>query len=296
MTRKIELPNIDDLFIRYTTGESVKELAKSFGISQNTVLRSLKSGGVPIRTRKINVTNRSELLTRYCNGESEKSLSAEAGVNRDVFRRWLKEAGISPRNRSDGMIARWAIANREERIALLTKAHAAIRGRKISREAKLKHAITVEKRWESFASAAENVLASNLAALGYTLVQQKAIDIYNIDIALNEFPLAVEVFGGGWHAQGFHKRRFHERIKQIFDSGWNVIIVWVDGRRFPLTADCANYIHAFVQQSSVHPSVSREYRVIFGNGELAPISELYLNTPADIERFSHSIDTTRCND
>ena len=292
MTRKIEFTNTNDLINRYVSGEPAKEIARSLGVSYNVIARILRENDIPIIGRKIDHPNRIGFIDRYIAGESEKSLSSEAGINRYVFRRWLKDAGISPRNRSAGMIARWVMTDSDGRAAMLTNAHIAAKNRIDTVECKIARAITKERIGRDRASIGENILTNDLVSLGYSIIQQKAVGVYNIDIAIDGHPVAVEIFGGGWHASKQHISTFHERVKYLFDSGWHVIIVWVDGLRFPLTSDCAKYIHSFVNELSRYKPVNRQYRVILGNGKTATIRKSYLNTPADIERFCHCVDTT----
>ena len=288
MPGKIKFPNISNLIDRYLAGESIQELADEIVGSYKVVHRRFKSADVPLRGRRIDVQDIDAYIVRYLAGESEKSLSREMGCAREVLRRRLIESGVTPRNRSDGVTARWAKTDDAGRDAMLVNAHAAVRGRTVTTDERSRSAKSRE-RTQSGSVLSESILAADLRSLGYTVAQQKAISIYNIDIALEGPPLAVEVFGGGWHAYGRHVARFHERVKYLLDSGWHVLIVWVDGRRYPITADCAKHIHSFAQELRSDPSTGCQYRVILGNGETAPVRKSYLNTLADIERFSHSI-------
>lgn len=288
MSRKIEFSNFDNLIERYLAGESTYELASEIGISVSVIIRRLKGAGIAMRGVRKNISNIDTYIARYVAGESEKSLSAEMGISRPAFRRRLHESGVHIRDRSEGMSARWAITDDAGRAAMLTHAHAVTKGRKMTIDERSRNARSKEIAMSGIVLG-ESLLAQHIESLGYTVSHQKAIGIYNIDIALNEFPLAVEVFGGGWHAYGRHLARFHERVKYLLDSGWHVLIVWVDGRRYPITINCAKYIHALVQELRINPTDGCQYRVILGNGETAPVRKSYLNTPTDIERFSHSI-------
>jgi len=290
MSRIIKEPNIDDLIQRYLAGESVDELARKNDISVQSIYRRFKKNGIPLRGPRLDIPNIDAYISRYLAGESENALSRELGVAREVLRRRLIENGVTPRSRSRGMTARWALATPEDKSAMLTNAHIASTGRKATVAERISQAITREKNLSN-ADISEHILSEFLAALEYTVTLQKAVGIYNLDIALNEFPLAVECFGGGWHSSSRHLARFHERTKYLLDSGWHILIVWIDSRRYPLSVGCAQYIHSLIQELSSNPPVRCQYRVILGNGETAPIQSSYLNTPSDIERFGHSVDS-----
>jgi very-short-patch-repair endonuclease len=235
-------------------------------------------------TAYIEIPNLSNLLDRYVAGESENKLAGEAGVNRWTFRRRLIEAGIRPRNQSAAETLKWAGMSIEQRASQGAAAHAATRGREVSFSELCEHAAGRELH-QSGIVPVETELAAQLRKAGLDVVQQKAVGPYNLDVAIDTPPVAVEIFGGGWHSTGRHKSRFHKRIEYILDEGWAVVIVWLDARHYPLGVGCTEYIIALAEELRCNPTARREYRVILGNGDAAPIRQSYLNTPADIERF-----------
>lgn len=285
MTRKIEFPDTDDLIRRYKAGESAYKLACEKGVTDKVIVRMLKSAGVyEDRTGDRVSLDTDDLITRYLAGESEKTIADSLGVNRWTIRRRLVKAGIEPRGRSDAELLKWSFMPDDKRRQQVSAAHAATRGRAIPRDVQIRMAQGRE-RTKSHAAAAEYHLAGLLQDRGVALSLQKAVDIYNLDIAIDSPPVAVEIFGGYWHGIGDHKRRFFERTVYLLNSGWHVIIVWVDGRRYPVNIDCADYIVALVQSLGGDIPVRGQYRVILGNGEDAPTLDRYLNSPAVIERL-----------
>lgn len=242
-------------------------------------------------TRKIEIPNLDNLLERYKAGEPEQKLAHEAGVNRWTFRQRIIKAGITPRNISDSMLIRWSEATAEARDNMLKNAHIAASGRTITHTEKRQRAITVEKRG-SHISPIETVFADWIRNAGYSITQQKAVGIYNLDIALNEFPIAIEIFGGGWHNAGDHRTRFFERTEYLINSGISVLIIWVDCRRFPLNVPaCGEKIVTFINSISRYPSALGKYEVIVSDGNIAPANKTYFNSPAIIERLRSSFDT-----
>lgn len=284
MTRKIEIPDIDYWLQRYIAGESLAKLAGECGVNIKVLLRYARERNIPLRGRRQTIPNLSMLVDRYINGQSEKSICQEFGFSRSVFRRRLIENGITPRSGSDSMRLRWQRATPEQRIQMTSNAHTAMRGKKRSTE-DLKSRALGKELARSHSTPVEDSLALRLNQCGFMVTQQKAIGLYNVDIALHTPPIAIEIFGGRFHASGFHAARFHERVKYILNSVWHVLIIWIDAKYHPLSAECDKAIISFSEELSLNPSSSREYRVILGNGKLAPISKTYFNTPADIERL-----------
>ena len=171
------------------------------------------------------------------------------------------------------------------------KTHDFLRGRKKSLENKLAHSRTNEIK-KNNVSPAENDLAKMLRDSFYDVTQQKAFGIYNVDIAFDSLPIAVEIFGGGWHKTGAHFRRFFERSKYILDAGWHLVIIWLRGsnpktyfKGWPLTIGARDYLLSFAQVCSTDPSFRSQYRVIRGDGKLLTGSEPCLYDEATIKRL-----------
>lgn len=235
-------------------------------------------------SRKKEIPNLDDLLRRYVAGESEQKLAAEAGVNRCAFRNRIVKAGIIPRNNSGAMKIRWANASEGERNAMLDAAHSSMRGVPLSDELKIKQAIGKQNSLAHI-SHLDALLWAMLQDSGLNVTPQKAVYAYNIDVAVEAPPIAVELFGGAWHSAGRHGARFHERTKYLLDIGWTVVVVWVDKRRYPFGVGCVEYIVSLAKTLRLDPPARGEYRVILGDGNLAPVAKSYLNTPADIERL-----------
>lgn len=233
---------------------------------------------------KLKITNTDDICRRYIAGESEQKIAKDFGFDRQVIQRVLRENGIPRRSMSAAQQIKNARMSPEDRARQTAAAHEAAKGRKATLQERIQRAQTIEQR-QLHTTPAETQLAIRLSAL-FDVTQQKAVGKYNIDIALNEPPVAVELFGGSWHQSGNHIARFHERVKYLLNSGWSVLIVWVDGLRYPLSVGCDKYVIRFANELRGNPSAISQYRVILGNGDTAPVAKRYLNTPADIERFS----------
>lgn len=285
MSRIIKYPDPDDLIRRYVAGESIRKLAGEQGVSKHAIVGFMRRSGVLQDRSEFRLPlDNDAIVARYLAGESENVIANDLGVNRWTIRRRLLSAGVEPRNRSEAETLKWSQMTPKQRAAQVAAANDASRGRTPPRDRQIKQAQGRE-RTKAHAVAAEYELADLLRDRGYPSALQKAVDVYNIDIAIDSPPIAVEIFGGHWHASGDHERRFFKRTKYFLDSGWNIVIVWVDGRRYPVGVACAEYIVAFAQQLGRDIPARSQYRVIFGDGQDAPTADSYFNSPAVIERL-----------
>jgi len=217
--------------------------------------------------------NLDDAIQDYLSGESLYSLSSRYGVNRRGLTLHFQKRGVAIRDRSAGQQLRNAHMTREQRLANTAAAHTAMRGKKFPGKgagrvntlgAKLKLAQTRQIRQLSV-DPAERQLAEMLMTRGLSVIPQQAVGIYNCDIGA--YPVAVEVYGGGWHFYGRHLARAPKRLRYFLDAGWHVLIVVVSDR-FPLSPVAADYIATFSEHARSHPSLTREYRMIRGAAEL----------------------------
>lgn len=202
------------------------------------------------------------VVDRYVGGESENAIAKSLGVNRFVIRRRLLEAGVRPRSQSSSERVKWASMSADQRAAQIAAAHDATRGRKASRSERENRAATVEEL--GISTPMEARIMAWLRDRGEQPRAQVACGPYNIDIAVRS--VAVELFGGGWHAHGSHRARAAQRARDLFDAGWQLLIIWTDRRR-PLGEVVADHIIAFAEETSSDPTRPPQYRVIWGNGQ-----------------------------
>lgn len=104
-----------------------------------------------------------------------------------------------------------------------------------------------------------------------------------MDIALPDIHLAIEIYSMFHSAT---RNRHYERTKCLLNYGWHVLIIWVDKKHHALSENCEQYIAKFAKEISNSPSLlSTQYKVIFGNGNLAPQRKSYFNSSADLEKI-----------
>lgn len=208
-----------------------------------------------------------EIARAYVGGASEKALAERYGTSRHRIGGVLNRAGVTRRTIADANRVMSAGRSAEEHARNLEAAHAAARGRTASYEELCRRAIARHGKVTS--NATELLYAAWLRLRGIEVVHQHALGPYNID--LTAAPVAVEIFGGNWHAWGHHAATVEERARYICDQGWLLVVVWVnrDGRR--LTEASADYIAAQVELARRDPSVLGQYRVVWCDGQVVPV-------------------------
>jgi very-short-patch-repair endonuclease len=203
----------------------------------------------------------SAIVKDYTGGMSELAAARAHGYDRATIRRVLLEHSVAPRGRHEASLLRMSRLTPEERSALAAAAHEAVRGRVQPDAERRKRALAGEVG-QTNRSEAERIFERWLVERGLRPTPQKAIGRYNADLAVES--VAVEILGGGWHGQ---KARHGARTKYILDAGWHVVFVWVDGFKWPLLPEAADYVAAFAEEARRNPSGVREYRVIRGGGQ-----------------------------
>lgn len=295
MTAIPEPPNIRDLLRRYESGETIKEVSHSIGVDLSVFRRWLSKYGVRIRhgseSRKIQIP--SEVISRYQSGESEYAIANSLGITRAPLRKYLVDAGVEIRSHSKAGLLRASKMTEGERLKQASAAHAAVRGKPRSKSSNIIGART-RQRATSCDSEIENRFMNMIVPFGHIPVRQKAISVYNLDFAFEEFSVAVELFGGGWHATGKHARVHFERSKYLLDQGWDLICIWTCNAKWPLTIGSAKYVDSFLNEVRCLPSGRRQYRMIRGTGEPSPAIKSELNTDAIVERLGGRRDFSEC--
>lgn len=276
MTRKCSDADFEHAIQAYTAGESAQAVAARFHTAEKRLTDALKARGLfrsPNESRKIagakmGVTQHAalslpdeEIINRYLAGESANALAQAYGVSRTAIHTCLRHAQSPIRNQAEAnrlLAEQTPVEEHHRRIAI---AQEACRGRKQTLAHRCRIAATKEANI-SHISKAETMLAQWLRERSIESVPQKAIGPYNVDLGIH--PVAVEIFGGAWHAG---RDCESPRARYILDQGWHLIVVWAHGRRSPITPAVADYIVAFLEELRRDPPSIRQYRVIRGDGQ-----------------------------
>jgi very-short-patch-repair endonuclease len=179
--------------------------------------------------RKVQIPNLDDLIRRYQGGESLKKLSDETGVSRGRAGQRpagltgaFVAAGVKLRGRSEAELVKWSRMPRKQRRRQVAAAQAARRGSKDTEATKLARARTRFQRC-LMASPAEHAVADALRVLGFSVRQQFPLGKYNLDLALDELLVAVEI-EDEW-SSGNYPTELFDRTKDILDRGWLVAFV-----------------------------------------------------------------------
>jgi len=256
------------------SGMGGEQLAKQFNIGKTTVYRWLRDAGVEKTRRR--VVDLVVLREMYDAGVSVKGLAKEFGVASSVIVSRLNELGITPRNRSEAMYVRMDHTPPEERRRLTDAAHSAVRGVRQTEEHRRKIAVTREAI-QFKVSRTETIFSEMLIERGIHTTPQKAIGRYNVDIALDEFPIVVEINGGGWHGTGAHAARYAERTKYILDCGMYVVVIWINTTNSPLECGAADYIVTLSKKLGSQKPIRGVEHVIRGDGKSTSIGQRKFN-------------------
>lgn len=216
----------------------------------------------------IHIPNLSDYIDRYLAGESAKDLAAEIGVSDSTFRARLLERDIKIRPGT------WYPRD-------MNPCWDAARGRTAAPH-EIKKRVTTTEGDLRFSSKHEDRFAPCLDALGISYERQKAIlDRYNVDFALTEVPVVVEVIGGGYNPRV--RANLPKRREDILDGGWHLIEVYIakasHQRHLPMTG-AAEYVVTFSNSVGLDPSAPREHRMIRTDGEPRSSRRPYLDRAA----------------
>jgi very-short-patch-repair endonuclease/biotin operon repressor len=231
-----------------------------------------------------------DLVAAHKAGESVKSIAERLGCSRTVVVDRLQKAGVTPHSRSEAMRLRQAALSPEERLALASKAHEAVRGRVHPEEEKIRRAKTRFKKQLGVSPYARE-LRDALQKLGRRVELEWPLGPYNLDIALDRPPIAVELHGGGWHSVGRHARRRAERIEYLRGCGWSVIEVWQIKAGWDSLA-VSYQIQAISKLIGPNPPAIGEHWMLRCDGELAPALRSYGHDVAAVDSASRRDDAT----
>lgn len=217
--------------------------------------------------RKLEFPNADNLVERYQSGTSLKQLANECGHSRPALARLLREHNIPIRGRSEAERIKWSII-KQDRTAVerqMNAAWVASRGRTDSTESKVKRALGFFRNQSKQAGLYELDLAAILTGLGLDISWQYPIRHYNVDLAICIDRVAVEV-------QSYQHRMptssiRSERIENILDDGWSVLMVYIPQKAVPDLCAIAQQIHSFCKLARRDKSISGQYGMVGCDGQ-----------------------------
>ena len=269
--------DINNAIQRYHAGERFEELARESGVSPMTFWRRMKTAGCKFRTRPDAIRaiyakrygDLSRWVDRYIAGEYLNKLAKESGVSRRRLEQAIIASGHRLRGISEAAYMRFAVMGGRERKALTAKANRAKRGKaalEISLERRARH---VQQSLQ-LTSRADLMMAVWLMQRGVTLTPQKAIGRYNVDIAIDELLVAVEI-NGRWHYFPSRISGEAQRREYLHSRGWKIIdVVLSSSAQKPwkhVGPGCADRIVELLEALRCNKAAWGEHLVIGGHGE-----------------------------
>lgn len=212
-----------------------------------------------------------KLVRLYKSGVSQKELANRFKIARTAILPRLLHAGVVIRGRIEANRLMSRKRTTEQNIANTRAAHNAVRGCRQSEEHRCKIALTRELRGLGI-SRIERKILDGLVARGFQCTAQRAVGRYNIDVTINEPPIAVEIFGGHWHSSGRHAARHRKRIDYLLNRGWTVVCIWVT-IDYPIEDGCFEYLVSTAKKLSGDKSSRCKEYMIRGDGQLSAIGK-----------------------
>lgn len=283
MPRILKDSDLHDLIRLYQAGASTKELGLKFGIKSNSVHARLKKAGVTTRSSAevkaahLPPIDVSGLVTRYQEGASVNALAKAFGVSRSVISLRLLTAGVKLRDQSESEQLKWSLMDPIQRAAQTAAAHKAsaikFRGVKPSAGAM----IAKSAMWErtKFMTKSEATVSAILKDIGIPHTPQKVVGTYNIDLAVDELPIAVEVCWS--HPGATYGPKLRRKIEHLLDRGWLVVFIWMLSGNTLNLGRINEHMPAWLDRARRDKSVFGRYGVIRCDRKTGPILREYLD-------------------
>lgn len=267
----------------YFTGMNLCAIADVLHKKPSTISNILVRNGVELHNRKNIIPKASyqTIVDRYTSGESEKAIADSLIVSRQVIRRILQNTGTKIRGIHEANTLMMSQRTPEEHRRNTARANTSVRGIPQTYELSCKLAKSRQRNMTAHICKSEQIVIDALRNCGIDVTPQKAVGRYNIDIAIEKFSIAVEIFGGNWHAYGRHAARFRKRFDFLLDCGWLPIIIW-DCATYPLTSGAVEYIISVYERLSRGEPIRRQEHVIRGDGNPTGIGQSQLDYRAAI--------------
>lgn len=228
------------------------------------------------------ILNPDDFIAQYLQGESVLSISNRLGVSRMVINKNLTKNNIKLRTQSQATSLVWNKMAPDQRKQQIEAAHRAALGRILGFDELCKTAKSCERNGCSISNL-EVEFAKLMEESGISFSQQIAIGPYNCDFTIG--PIVMEIFGGNWHWYGNHIKGIEKRFRYILYEGWHILVITNYGS-VPIGKDSLSYMVAFIDFVSRNPSMTREYRVIRGAGDLLACGSMYDDKISIIPSFT----------
>jgi len=215
--------------------------------------------------RILKIPNIDDLIKRYQSGVSLNQIAKDTGIVRITLWRHFVKKGVQMRGQSDSEALKWQTRRCPSMIQRqLSAAWAARSGAKDPLARRIKRAITREARG-THVFLHETEILRRLRSRGYCFVPQKAIGPYNVDLAMNESRVAVEIIGSQMNRS--RRSKYPERLEYILDQGWFVLLVSLRSALDVEYEPICNEIIRWADLAGSNKSLRGQYGVIGRNAK-----------------------------
>lgn len=223
MGRKSTLP-VAEAIAEYIAGQKVRQIAVKYSVSIQHVYDKLAEHKVQMRPVGADLRthfDEASAVAEYLKGTSSLECSRKFGVDDATIDRALRDAGVKKRSASEQNYISWTKEPAGYRSATRKAWHAA-RGKYTpnlsylaGRARRLQEAGKMTKK--------EKLCFERIKSLGILTIPQYAVDRYNIDLAVPDARVAIEVRTSGWHLAGSTKDRDERKRALLTQMGWVVL-------------------------------------------------------------------------
>lgn len=226
---------------------------------------------------KLIPANLDYLIEKYESGVPMSQIVKECTISRPALTRRFKERGIKIRSYSEAEVLKWKLRKGDRAIVVKQLGRAwAARSRKGSTLSERRGRALTRYFLETHVGRHEREMVTALRGVGFSPSTQHVVETYNVDIALAEQGIAVEVTTRNLTA-GVGSSRTN-RVEDLLNRGWSVGFLVFEGRRFNrdvpgysrLYADyrlVAQHVRHIVDLIGRNEAPRRSYWVIRGDGK-----------------------------
>jgi hypothetical protein len=246
---------VDSWVADYQAGKTVRDIVKESGCDPHTISDKLKERNVEFRTRaeytkigkgRVSAERFPEglidrIVSDYQAGKTVVEISRDTGVNVGTIYNRLAEREVT-RTGSDASQMRYSTTDAAYRKRITAAAHKANVGR-----------VHPPEELEA------------LRGLGYTIIPQRALGSYNLDIGLEECRVSVEV-QSGWPYSFLGAKPALKRLKYVLGQGWSILFVAIRGEGF-IFPGIVQKVLTFCDLAGGEESPCGQYGVVRSDGK-----------------------------
>lgn len=298
MTRIIESSDLNDLIDAYQAGATPDEIGKRYGVQGQSVRIRLKKAGCRMRTiaeakaLHLPPVNVPLMVKQYRQGRSINALAKRVGRDRNLVIARLLANGVQLRTQSEQETLKWAAMSQAQRDAQVRAAHIASPIKNAGQKPSLSSMIAKSIAWEVTGrmNPRELLVSQFLTDLAIPHTAQRRVGTYNIDMAINELPIAVEVVASV--PSRIYGPKLRKKVIDLLDGGWFILFVYMlTGNRNRLER-ISEQLPSWLERARVDQSVFGRYGVIRCDSKHGPILRPYLDGQPTIDGPRGAVEDT----